>query len=1128
MKQKKVLSFVLALCLVFALSVTALAASFSDVSSSHWANDEISDVVSRGIFLGTSATTFEPEADMTRAMFVTVLSRLAAADVDDSAATNFTDVATGVWYTGAVAWGTSNNIVQGLSATTFGPDQAITREQMATLIQRYVQFAGVTLPETVEAVEFTDADEIGDYAKDAVAACQKAGLINGMEDGSYQPKATATRAQVATIISRLAEIDKAITYTVSFDSNGGSDVAAQKVKGGEVATKPANPTKDGASFDGWYTDSALTAEYDFSTPVQANFTLYAKWNESGSSSGGSSGGGGGGGSSSSTVDEPTEYFAPAKDGQGNAVERTDVALTVSDKSSKSAKNFVINLKPAVKDSLLSMQYEMTEELVGEANDELNYGTIFQAEGANWIANPAGFTPEDSEEAYGYTAMAVNFAKALEDSSLANDAKLLVIQTNPALEMYAKLGATNIAQNDNGKWVKTAETTVGNLESNKGSLIIPDSKLASKITIEIYTAKDGAEGALVQDKKIATYTINNSLSFALGKETWTGAGAAPAATYVDGVESSVATGMVNDVPTAQMTVSGSVNINLPINDETAKSDMASVLTEAGAPNPECGSGKFTIVGVDLGAMLKGIGIEGVDTLTIVQQNPALKMFKDVDPTNDTIKQEGSVWTKTASYATSTFDSEKYNVALNGKQATILVKDGEGENAKVLLEVVIANSGLKFTAAITNVAALELALENAADGATITLDKAFYDSLENAEGPLVISAGTTPVIIQGRSGQELPVGIEIKRGNIELKDVNVNVSGADLLADADGAAAGIYVSVTGENAVLENVILNGCDITLSGEFEKAVDGVHVFGDGSHETKATIKDCNIVLEDVNSSDNKINGVQLGTPAAEVSKNSIKGATRGVYASWVGAEDLSTEEAGLNIFDNTITLRDTDFVNSAEYFVWLNEVAAAEGFGTVNGAGVPDWFAAASLDAGQSVIVCYSDTSLLEKYEQADKTTQKSYYQADGAWVEYNLLFQLEDFAAYPFLEETYGAEKAYNVGWAYKEGFNYANDRISLEVGLKDVDGKLIVSYTANKEELAWQLNNSYVTADGKSSAPFAASCENLGEDNELAYLNGESCDAWIVEKGSAYEAWEPASCYVTVTTADGAYTLTQDLN
>ena len=79
--------------------------------------------------------------------------------------------------------------------------------------------------------------------------------------------------------------------------------------------------------------------------------------------------------------------------------------------------------------------------------------------------------------------------------------------------------------------------------------------------------------------------------------------------------------------------------------------------------------------------------------------------------------------------------------------------------------------------------------------------FYDSLENAEGPLVISAGTTPVIIQGRSGQELPVGIEIKRGNIELKDVNVNVSGADLLADADGAAAGIYVSVTGENAVLD---------------------------------------------------------------------------------------------------------------------------------------------------------------------------------------------------------------------------------------------------------------------------------------------------------------------------------------
>lgn len=1095
-------------------------------SSSHWANDEISDVVSRGIFLGTSATTFEPEADMTRAMFVTVLSRLAAADVDDSAATNFADVATGVWYTGAVAWGTSNNIVQGLSATTFGPDQAITREQLATLIQRYVDFAGVTLPETQEAVEFTDADEIGDYAKDAVAACQKAGLINGMEDGSYQPKATATRAQVAAIISRLAEIDKAITYTVSFDSNGGSDVAAQKVKGGEVATKPANPTKDGASFDGWYTDSALTAEYDFSTPVQANFTLYAKWNESGSSSGGSSGGGGGGGSSSSTVDEPTEYFAPAKDGQGNAVERTDVALTVSDKSSKSAKNFVINLKPAVKDSLLSMQYEMTEELVGEANDELNYGTIFQAKGANWIANPAGFTPEDSEEAYGYTAMAVNFAKALEDSSLADDAKLLVIQTNPALEMYAKLGATNIAQNDNGKWVKTAETTVADLKTNKGSLIIPDSKLASKITIEIYTAKDGAEGALVQDKKIATYTINNSLSFALGKETWTGAGAAPAATYVDGVESSVATGMVNDVPTAQMTVSGSVNINLPINDETAKSDMASVLTEAGAPNPECGSGKFTIVGVDLGAMLKGIGIEGVDTLTIVQQNPALKMFKDVDPTNDTIKQEGSVWTKTASYATSTFDSEKYNVALNGKQATILVKDGESENAKVLLEVVIANSGLKFTAAITNVAALELALENAADGATITLDKAFYDSLKNAEGPLVISAGTTPVIIQGRSGQELPVGIEIKRGNIELRDVNANVSDADLLADAGGAAVGIYVSVTGEDAVLENVILNGCDVTLSGEFEKPVDGVHVFGDASHETKATIKNCNIVLEDVTSSDNRINGVQLGTPAAEVSGNTIKGATRGVYASWVAADDLNADKM-LAIFDNNITLRDTDFVNSAAYFVWYNGETAPENFGTVDGAGVPDWFTKTGLANGEAVIVCYSDTNLLEKYEQVAKNAQKSYYQADGAWAEYNTVFKMTDFGSYDI--SSLGAENGYTVGWAYKEGFELG-DRVALEVGMKDADGNLIVKYTADENQVAYQASkeNTYVTTEGLSSAPFASGVTKEITDETILFLNGEGdYSDWTVEKGKAFEEWAPASCYVTVTTADGEYTLTQDL-
>ncbi|MCQ4866364.1 S-layer homology domain-containing protein [Pseudoflavonifractor phocaeensis] len=275
---KRFLAAVLTVCLVLSLTVGASAASrFTDVKTSHWAYDEIIDVVDKEIFLGTSATTFAPEMEMTRAMFVTVLARLAGAEVDDSESSDFRDVPTGQWYTGAVAWAAEKGIVKGVSDTMFAPTQVITREQMATMILRYTDYLKIKLPTTEREIRFDDDNEISDFAADAVLACQRAGLLQGVGSNRFNPQGTATRSQVAVLVSRLAELDGTIAYTVSFEPNNGKTVESQTVMSGKTAKQPTGVTRSGYSLSGWYTDAKLTQRFSFSTKITGNLTLYAKW-----------------------------------------------------------------------------------------------------------------------------------------------------------------------------------------------------------------------------------------------------------------------------------------------------------------------------------------------------------------------------------------------------------------------------------------------------------------------------------------------------------------------------------------------------------------------------------------------------------------------------------------------------------------------------------------------------------------------------------------------------------------------------------------------------------------------------------------------------------------------------------
>ncbi len=183
---------------------TLVMASIMDVSSSDWYYETVKFALENNLFKGTAELEFSPVATMSRAMFVTVLGRMAGVEVDHTVQTKFTDVNTNQYYTGYVAWASQNNIVSGVTDTKFCPNDSITREQICALIVRYANYSGVTLTAKVEPAEFADAANISAYAKESVTICQKAELISGRGQNKFAPKDSATRAEVAQILKNLA------------------------------------------------------------------------------------------------------------------------------------------------------------------------------------------------------------------------------------------------------------------------------------------------------------------------------------------------------------------------------------------------------------------------------------------------------------------------------------------------------------------------------------------------------------------------------------------------------------------------------------------------------------------------------------------------------------------------------------------------------------------------------------------------------------------------------------------------------------------------------------------------------------------------------------------------------------
>lgn len=177
---------------------------FADVSGSDWFYNDVRYVYEKGIMDGTGADCFSPNAPLTRAMIVTILYRMAGSP-SVSGSSDFTDVAAGKWFAKAVAWAAANGIVNGYGDSLFGPNDPVTREQLAAILYRYAVYGGMTAVTLEENLgSFADTAQLSAYAIQAMNWAVGQGLING-SGSNLVPKAQATRAQVAAIIHRYLE-----------------------------------------------------------------------------------------------------------------------------------------------------------------------------------------------------------------------------------------------------------------------------------------------------------------------------------------------------------------------------------------------------------------------------------------------------------------------------------------------------------------------------------------------------------------------------------------------------------------------------------------------------------------------------------------------------------------------------------------------------------------------------------------------------------------------------------------------------------------------------------------------------------------------------------------------------------
>ncbi|HHY51756.1 MAG TPA: LysM peptidoglycan-binding domain-containing protein [Clostridiales bacterium] len=217
--------------------------TFTDLAT-HWAKDDIEFAISRGLLCGTTATTFGPNSAITRGALVTALGRLADVNVSSYKQSSFADVKQGSYYLGYVEWANKNNILKS-SNGKFTPDQGVTREQLAAILQSYAKATGFTLPKVQVENTFADNGNISASSRNAVKQVQMAGIMSGKQNNRFDPKGIVTRAEFAAVLRRLVERKLSGEAMQGWEKNdagqwmyyqNGKPVTGKKVIGGKTYT----------------------------------------------------------------------------------------------------------------------------------------------------------------------------------------------------------------------------------------------------------------------------------------------------------------------------------------------------------------------------------------------------------------------------------------------------------------------------------------------------------------------------------------------------------------------------------------------------------------------------------------------------------------------------------------------------------------------------------------------------------------------------------------------------------------------------------------------------------------------------------------------------------------------------
>ncbi len=220
-----------------ALSVAAAELTYEDVSQSDWYYADVAAITARGVMDGRSPTVFAPKTVMTRAEFVTMLTRIAAVSDEElsecgAGVERFTDVVTDDWCAPYIAWAAENSIVNGYTDGSFLPNAPISRQELAVMLVRLCDLVGYVSEGDAPLIDkFADASDIAKWARPQLEQLRLAGFICGDENGFYNPAKYASRAECAAVAVRLCTVfdsfftdfaPKELTLTLSLEINADS------------------------------------------------------------------------------------------------------------------------------------------------------------------------------------------------------------------------------------------------------------------------------------------------------------------------------------------------------------------------------------------------------------------------------------------------------------------------------------------------------------------------------------------------------------------------------------------------------------------------------------------------------------------------------------------------------------------------------------------------------------------------------------------------------------------------------------------------------------------------------------------------------------------------------------------